>query len=561
MKPTEMGVRFFFLNTFLTSMLWSATALAAETAPELQDILIRNVTLIDQAAGENDRKVNILVRAGRLEIITEDTIPSSEADVVEDARGGFILGKLNLGGAPSFMILSADPSESFDVLLDTNRYTTYAIHDGVVVRNHLQPAQDPSQAETAKPPRWLAYTPPPMAMPLSYQDVDKWNRWDTEYVSGILIVGLMLDRTNWLGQDTASRSIVGDVKTFEGGEIRAFRFGAVGTLNWFKKPWVYTVFGASNAYDKGFETENLDNVTFFDWRLDIPFLGNSVMSIGKQKEPISGERIQGMVYNQMQERSAAADALLPSRNVGVVWSGSNPERASSWAFGLFNDWIDAGQDFSDSASQAVGRVTWAPLRTADESNVLHLGLGYRYSNAKEGFRANTEPEFNNAPTFVDITHGMEGGSLPADRLDTWNAELSWRQGPLWLASEYFHTRAESPTLGDPELTGWWLGASWILTGEMRPYIKKNGTFGAIPVSRSVYQNGKGAWEVSARWSTIDLNDGSLHGGEMDVASLGLTWWLTPFITFSANYRYIWHELDGIKGTAHGFNTRIGVSLE
>jgi phosphate-selective porin OprO/OprP len=163
--------------------------------------------------------------------------------------------------------------------------------------------------------------------------------------------------------------------------------------------------------------------------------------------------------------------------------------------------------------------------------------------------------------FVDITHGMEGGSLPADRLDTWNAEVSWRRGPLWVASEFFHTRADSASLGDPELKGWWLGGSWILTGEMRPYVKKNGTFGSIPVSRGVYQNGRGAWEISARWSTIDLNDGELQGGEMDVASLGLTWWLTPFITFSANYRYIWHERDGIEGTAHGINTRIGVSLE
>ena len=69
-----------------------------------------------------------------------------------------------------------------------------------------------------------------------------------------------------------------------------FRFGVVGTLN-FARPWVYTIFGATQAFDKGFDTEENDNVTWFDWRLDIPFLKNSVMSIGKQKEPISGERV------------------------------------------------------------------------------------------------------------------------------------------------------------------------------------------------------------------------------------------------------------------------------
>ena len=36
------------------------------------------------------------------------------------------------------------------------------------------------------------------------------------------------------------------------------------------------------------------------------------MSIGKQKEPISGERVQSMLFNQMQERSAVSDAMMPS---------------------------------------------------------------------------------------------------------------------------------------------------------------------------------------------------------------------------------------------------------
>ena len=551
----------FCIRTSLAGLAFAIGLMAAATGVASEDILVRNVTLMDPAGVSDDRVVSLLIRDNTLDLVTEDDVPVEQFEQVFDAAGGFVIGNLIIGAPPSLIIVSRDPRAHFETLLDTKTWAVFALHEGRTVHNRL--AEVPHELVEDEPGEldWLAYTPPPMAVPLSYQDTSKWNRWETEYVSGIFMLGVMLDRMNWLGQDAGSRSLVGDVETFDGGEIRAFRFGVIGTLNMFEKPWVYTIFAASNAYDRGFETNNLDNVTFFDWRVDIPFLGNSVMSIGKQKEPISSERLQGMVYNQMQERSAAADSLLPSRNVGVVWSGSNAEHASSWAFGLFNDWFDAGQDFSESASQAVGRVTWAPLRTADDSNLLHLGLGYRYSDAKEGFRAAAEPEFKNAPVFVDITHGMDGGPLPADRLDTWNVEVSWRRGPLWLISEFLHTRADSPSLGDPELNGWWLGASWVLTGEMRPYLKKNGTFGSIPVSRGVYQNGKGAWEMSARWSTIDLDDGGLRGGEMDVASLGLTWWLTPYITASLNYRYVWHERDGTRGSASGFNTRIGVSLE
>ena len=544
----------------LAGLLSFSPILLAQTEPDTPDVLVRNVTLIDPAGGADDRRVNILVRAGKLEIITEDKISSAEADRVEDARGGFILGKLEVGSPPNFMILSADPRERFEVLLDTRTYADYAMHDGRVVRNRLPPVAEQPHEEPVKA-GWLAYTPPPLAVPLNYRDTSKWNRFETKYVSGIFISGLFLDRTNWLSQDAASRGQVGDLADFDGGEIRGLRFGFAGTLNWFEKPWIYTIFGATNAFDKGFNEEDLDDVSLFDWRLDIPFFRHSVMSIGKQKEPISGERVQSMMFNHMQERTAVADAMLPSRNVGIVWNGSSPERYSSWAFGVFNDWIESGEDLHESATQYIGRLTWAPLRSADTSNLLHLGLGYRYSDAKTGFRYRTEPEFNQAPLYVDTGFGTETGVLPADNLQTWNAELSWRRGPLWLASEYTRTDVDNPALGNPSFDGYWLGASWILTGEMRAYNRKSGTFGGVPVSRSVYQNGKGGWELTGRWSTVDLEDGPVRGGEMDIVSLGLTWWATPFFGISANYRYIWNELDGVEGTSSGLNTRLMLLLE
>jgi phosphate-selective porin OprO/OprP len=77
----------------------------------------------------------------------------------------------------------------------------------------------------------------------------------------------------------------------------------------------------------------------------------------------------------------------------------------------------------------------------------------------------------------------------------------------------------------------------------------------------VYQNGKGAWELSARWSTIDLDDGLIHGGKMDVASAGLTWWLNPIFGLNINYRYIWNELDGQKGESSGLNSRLMLILQ
>ena len=446
------------------------------------------------------------------------------------------------------------------MLLDTKTYANFAVHDGVVVRNRLSEIVPEAVEDQPGKSAWLAYTPPPMAIPLNYRDASKWNRFESRWVSGLVTGAIALDRMNWLTQNAANRDQFGSLEEYNGGEIRALRFGIFGTLN-FEKPWVYTIAGATNAFDKGFESENDDDITLFDWRLDIPFFRNSVMSIGKQKEPISMERLTGMVFLPWQERSAAADGLLPSRNVGIVWNGSSPETYSSWAFGVFNDWFDADQSYSESASQFVGRFTWAPFKSEDESNLLHLGLGYRYSDAKEGFRFRTEPEFNQAPIYVDTGFGSESGLWPADSLETYNLELSWRKGPLWLASEYFRTDVKNTALENPTFDGYYVSANWVLTGEMRPYSKKNGLFRPIPIARTVYQNGRGAWEIAVRYSGLNLTDGRIEGGDMQVASLGLNWWLTPFFSLGANYRYVWNELDGVEGTSSGFMTRILLMLD
>jgi phosphate-selective porin OprO/OprP len=549
----------YFLLSSITVFLHFSTLVSAQILGT-QDTLVRNVKLIDPAGKVEDKVVNILISEGKLEVVTEDKISRDEADQVVNANGGFIVGKLEIGKSPSFIIFNEDPRQNFEVMLDTKTYSSFAVHDGIVIKNRLMGVRFDDPDDEPVKSGWLAYTPPPMAIPMNYQDSSKWNRFETKWVSGMFTGAIALDRMNWLSQDAVNEAQFGDLNDYDGGEIRALRFGIFGTIN-FEKPWVYTIAGATNAFDKGFETENKDNVTLFDWRLDIPFFKNSVMSIGKQKEPISMEKLTGMVFLPWQERSAVADALLPARNVGVVWSGNSPEKYTSWAFGVFNDWFDAGQDFSDSAGQFTGRLTWVPFKTKDESNLLHLGLGYRYSDAKEGFRFKSEPEFNKSPAFVDTAFDNNVARLPADRIETYNLELSWRKGPFWLASEYFHTAVKSPVLEDPVFDGYYVSASWALTGEMRPYNKKNGLFRPVPISRTVYQNGKGAWEIAARYSDINLTDGKVEGGNMQIGSLGLNWWLTPFFSLGVNYRYIWNNQNGLDGTSSGFTTRILLMLD
>lgn len=48
---------------------------------------------------------------------------------------------------------------------------------------------------------------------------------------------------------------------------------------------------------------------------------------------------------------------------------------------------------------------------------------------------------------------------------------------------------------------------------------------------------------------------------MDVASLGLSWWLTPFFGVNVNYRYIWNTRNGVQDSSSGLNSRLVLLLE
>ena len=519
-----------------------------------QNVLIRNVYLVQEDLAEDRALVNILIRDNKLEIVTQDEIPAKDIALAVDGREGYVLGNLAVGETPSFIILNQDPIENFEVIMDTSFFTVFAVHNGVLVANNLFEAEEEEEQIAATISGWQAYTPPPMALPGSYMDTTKWNRWESKYVSGIFLSAVLLDRQAWVSQDSASESQVGDLDNFDGGEIRGLRFGVIGTLN-FDKPWVYTIFAATNAFDKGFELKEQDDISFFDYRLDIPLFKNANLSIGNQKEPISMERAMSMIQLPMQERTSVSDAFLPSRNFGMVVSGGSSNQRMTWAGGVFNPWVNSGGSIGDNPTQLIGRVTWLPFMSGDESNLLHVGIGMRHSSAKKGIQYLSEPEFNKSPTFVDT------GEIDANDSMQINLEASWRKGPIWLSAEYTDTAVDSPTYGDLNFDGYYIAGSWILTGEMRSYNKKSGILGPIPVAKSVYQGGKGAWELDARWSSIDLSDGLVDGGKMDIMSLGINWWLSPIFNVNMNYRFITLDRGGIEGDSSGFATRVTLLLE
>jgi phosphate-selective porin OprO/OprP len=261
------------------------------------------------------------------------------------------------------------------------------------------------------------------------------------------------------------------------------------------------------------------------------------------------------IYLPMQERASMVDAMLKTRNTGITISGLGLDRHMTWSAGVFGDSVETPAGDVHWSRQLAGRVTWLPFVDDNESRLVHLGLGLRYTDAIQGVHYQTESEFNRSPVFVDT------GLIDAERAWTLDLEASWRRGPFWVGAEFLQSRVDAPAVGDPVFGGFSITGSWIVSGEMRNYDRRSGTFGPVPVSKSVFQGGKGALEAAVRFSSIDLNDALVEGGAMDVYSLGLNWWLTPAFGGSINFRHVVLDRFGITGSSNGLALRVLLMLD
>ena len=525
-------------------------------AAEVPDLVIQNVYVIKPDRQTGADLASLRIRDGVLDLVSKDQIVAEDEVRTLDADKGFLLGYLPVGAPPNFMILNKDPVADLNVLLDTKPHVVFAIDNGDLVINELQDVAQVSQASDDAESRQFSYEPSAFALPNSVANANKWNSWKSKWVDGLFMSAIALDR-QWLSQDDDSIAQFGDLSgDRERGTIRGWRFGVGGTLN-FEKPWIYNIAWAWNPFDRGFDSteEDTNELQFFDFSVDIPVGKNMTVRIGKQKEPINMDRSMTMIQLASQERYAAADAMFPTRNVGVTLFGTAARERVSWAAGLFNDWLVESESLDESATQAVGRVTWLPFVSDDESKLWHLGLGVRYTNAKQGLAYGSRPETGNMPRFVDT------GPFDAESSTLYNWEIGYLRGPFWVMAEYSDNHVDAPSADNPQFTGYHISGTWSLRGEVRSYRKGRGVFGGLPVAQDVYQGGKGALELALRYSSIDLTEGLIEGGEMDIATAQLNWWLTNSIALSLNYRRTWTDRLDLEGEMDVFVARMMLILQ
>ena len=98
---------------------------------------------------------------------------------------------------------------------------------------------------------------------------------------------------------------------------------------------------------------------------------------------------------------------------------------------------------------------------------------------------------------------------------------------------------------DLAFDGWHAQATYSITGESRAkaYRIDSGEF-----KRLTADSGS-AWEVAARLANLNLNDGSISGGEEDVTSLALNWYYSKNLRIMFNWSHILNTSGGSLSTA------------
>jgi len=139
---------------------------------------------------------------------------------------------------------------------------------------------------------------------------------------------------------------------------------------------------------------------------------------------------------------------------------------------------------------------------------------------------------------------VDTGEFPGKSIRALSLELLWTDGPLSVMAEIVPARTDASGAGDPSFFGSSLVVSYVLTGENRPYDPHVGyARRIIPVSRT------GAFEVFGRYSTVDLTDGAINGGETAKRTVGLNWWASQHWKVSVSTGDVDLERAGLEGRA------------
>lgn len=273
--------------------------------------------------------------------------------------------------------------------------------------------------------------------------------------------------------------------------------------------------------------------------------------------------------NGIEDATSSGDTLFLERNAPSEMArniaGGDGRNTVSLTYSdptLFGQFAYTGNKIQDSGAfdeqqSITARLAGQPYSSEDLKFLLSAAGSYVFKaqdtaagqGATRSITLNAPPEItvdNTATKFIT------SGALNAERVWQYGLEAAAEYQSVYAQGGYFRYGVDlRSNAGAYAFSGWYSQATWLLTGESRPYSPATASFGnpkpRIPFSLS--GGGLGAWELAARFSDTNVNDhagvigaalpsGGLRGGDQKIWTFGVNWYPTSALKFEVQYENV-----------------------
>jgi phosphate-selective porin OprO/OprP len=377
------------------------------------------------------------------------------------------------------------------------------------------------------------------AIPDVPKKLDQLTRYRGKYFSTLFGIAALADY-NAFSQDSASIAQVGRQR--DQWNDRSTRFVLLGTIGPESYQLHYLASYAWNGFDAPQNKKETWN--FSDLIITAPVGKLGALTFGKNKEPFVYEMVGDAAFLPSLER--VLNPFFTSRDVGLSMSNTAFKKRMTYSTGWFNDWWVHGKDFDSAGNHFASRVTGLISINDDGSRYLHVGASARYAGANLGVvRLQGKPESDVTSNYVDT------GNIPASNQKEFALEALWTRDGYSVLTEYVRSQVNATQLANPSFYGFYITGSWFITGDHRPYDRNVG-FARRPIPRHRW----GAVELAARYSRLDLDNKSVHGGVMDKGLLDVNWFMNRRMKLGVSGGLAHLDRAGLSGFTEILQTRI-----
>ena len=323
-------------------------------------------------------------------------------------------------------------------------------------------------------------------------------------------------RILWDIADITETPINGLSRNINADEFRAARIGIEGQFDVFKYKAELDFAGNKTSYKD----------------INVTWKGPLAITVGQMKAGGSLEEITSSRHIAFMERGMATDAFGFDRRLGVNIAKSGKNYGVN--AGIFGNSINGKKDDKPSNTVWAARGYFTPVQ--EKGNIVHLGASVRHTNNATGApKHSARWGLHQATEKVKPVIGSDAFLF--------GFEAATVQGAFHAHAEYL---TEDGDLGSAK--GGFIQAGYFLTGESRKY--KGGKFDRTSPLKPLSQGGWGAWEIGARFDTLDARKA---GDEQeDSYTVGLTWYPESHLRVKLNYT----DSKGDKFNADGVQMRL-----